>query len=135
MNRQQKNYATAKAVYQEAKEAADNYEIAFIAREGIKNDDGTIPKFLYMMEVESEAYFDECSAKLDNDPKYIKLFDAERRARKLLSAAEEDLIDYALSLPMPEEAREALDRGRNNYKIRQKLIDLTFKLDTRTVKA
>ena len=135
MNKPQKAYMLAKANYETAKETTSEYEHAFIIREGITNGDGSIPMLLWMLEGRSEEYFDQCCDKLDSNPKYKQLVDEEREAKILLSAAEDGLIDYALSLPMPENVRETLRKNRNSYKVHDKLLDLAFRLDTRTVKA
>lgn len=56
------------------------------------------------------------------------------RAGEALRAAEEALVEYALSIAPPATARTLRESAKNNYTIRQKIITLTMKLDTKTVK-
>ncbi len=56
------------------------------------------------------------------------------RAGEALRAAEEALVEYALSIAPQATARTLRESVKNNYTIRQKIITLTMKLDTTTVK-
>jgi hypothetical protein len=62
-------------------------------------------------------------------------FDQILKARELLKQAENALIAYGLSIA-PAREREILSRSaETNYTTRQKIIDLVFRLDTKTVHA
>ena len=136
MNAEQKAYALARAAYQLAKDEIKRYEQDFIVRENVHNQDGSVPDHIWAIDTDfDEDYFDGLCDKLYAEEGFLALCDAETEAYKNLQAAEERLIDYGLSLPMPENIRQTLQEHRKEYKIRDKLIDLAFRLDTRTVKA
>ena len=135
MNKIQKTYATAKAYYETIEESIKEYERDWIIKNGIKRLDGTTPVHLWQLCLdEEENMFLDYSERLDNDSDYQSLMDEKRIARKLLHEAEECLIDFGLSVA-PSGIRETLEKGRTNLKIREKLIDLAFRLDARTIKA
>ena len=136
MNAEQKAYALARAAYQLAKDEIKRYEQDFIVRENVHNQDGSVPDHIWAIDTGfDEDYFDALCDKLYAEDAFQALCNAETEAYKNLQAAEERLIDYGLSLPMPENIRQTLQEHRKEYKIRDKLIDLAFRLDTRTVKA
>jgi len=134
VNKHQKRYAMARAKYQLAKDEASAYEQAFIIRENVRNKDGSVPSALWAMDEESEEYYDELCKRLDSEEEYRALCDAESDAHRALVAAEESLIDYGLSIPMPESVRKTLSEHRQDWKVRERLIDLTFRLNTKTVR-
>lgn len=135
MNKIQKTYATAKAYYETIEESMKEYERDWIIKNGIKRLDGTTPVHLWQLVLdEEEKMFLDYSERLDNDSDYQSLMDEKRIARKLLHESEECLIDFGLSVA-PSGIRETLEKGRTNLKIREKLIDLAFRLDARTIKA
>lgn len=134
MNRQQRDYAFAKAAHETAREAVKDREAAWIIEQGIKHADGTYPTSIYTVDCNEEEFDSLCEA-LEKDNAYMELCKAESDSYKLLIAAEDALIDYALSLPLvPASVRETLNANRKEYRIRQKLIDSAFRLDTRTVR-
>lgn len=135
MNKVQKTYALAKAAYQLAKDEVKEYEHGFIIRENVRNKDGSVPKSVWALDTDDEDYFDELCDKLYAEDGFKSLYEAETDAFKNLQAAEEQLIDFGLSLPMPASVRKTLSDHRKEYRVRDKLLDLTFRLDTRTVKA
>lgn len=136
MNAEQKAYALARAAYQLSKDEIKRYEQGFIERETIRNKDGSIPEHIWALDTDlDEDYFDDLCDKLDAEDAFKALCEAETEAFKNLQAAEDRLIDFSLSLPMPESVRRTLQEHRKEYKIRDRLIDLAFRLDTRTVKA
>ena len=128
MNKVQKDYAEALAAKKAAQEAIDEAEVAFIRERGIINPDGSVPASLYM--IDDENLFDEvCEefGKLNGS-----LNDACNVAFEALVNAEDALIDWGLSLA-PEGVRKTLEGHRKEYKCRTRLIDLAFRLDSRTV--
>ena len=135
MNKQQKTYALANAAYQLAKDQIKEYEQKFIIRENVRNKDGSVPTSIWAMDEPSEEYFNNLCDKLYAEEDFKALCDAESYASKTLRDAEERLIDFGLSLPMPEGVRNTLAEHRNDWKIHNKLLDLAFRLDTKTVKA
>lgn len=125
MNKQQKAYALAKAAYETALHEQKAAEINYIAKNNIKNSDGTTPRNIYAIEDDTI-----CEKAFDDLAKY----DDERyNAFQELKTAEDDLIEYGLSI-IPAGIAETLRAVKNNLKYREKIIDLTFKLDTKTVK-
>lgn len=136
MNAEQKAYALARAAYQLAKDEIKRYEQDFIVRENVHNQDGSVPDHIWALDTDfDEDYFDGLCDKLYAEEGFRALCDAETEAYKNLQAAEDKLIDFSLSLPMPADVRKTLSEHRKDYKVRDRLIDLAFRLDTRTVKA
>lgn len=129
MNRIQQNYAMAKARLDAIKEQQNKNEADFIRESGYVNDDGTVPSHLWMMD--DETRFDELSEQFDSSDR--NLFYKVRDAEKELKKAEDALIDFGLSVS-PVEIRNTLTRNRNNWKIREQLVNLAFRLDATTVK-
>lgn len=125
MNKQQKAYMLAKAVYETALHEQRAAEIEYITKNNIKSSDGTTPRSIYA--IEDDAVCEKAfEALAEYDTKRYEAFQA-------LTKAEDDLIEYGLSI-VPESVAETLRGVKNNLKYRKKLIDLTFKLDTKTVK-
>ena len=132
MNTQQKNYMMAKAHLQTCEAEEAESEAKYIRDHGITNPDGTTPERIWM--IEDEAVFD--LACVGYDGSRYDLTEDTAEARKQLRAAENDLIDFGLDLLRRTHPKQAdtLEAHRNDYNIREKLIDLAFKLDTRIVK-
>ena len=128
MNKQQKEYALARARAEALAETMNENEAQFIREQGITNPDGSTPEHLYM--IEDEEVFNKAVDDFRLSP--LNLYDEHNTAVKELTQAEDALIDYALSITPPG-IRPALQTGRKQYKIRQQLIDAAFRLDTRTV--
>ena len=70
----------------------------------------------------------------DSLPGIPELNEEYARAGEALHAAEEALVEYALSIAPTAAARTLRESVKNDYTIRQKIITLTMKLDTKTVK-
>ncbi|MST81570.1 hypothetical protein [Bilifractor porci] len=132
MNKQQRNYAMAKSHLQLCEDREHEQEAAYIRDNGITNEDGTTPERIWM--IEDETVFDLACAGYDGSR--YDLTEDTAEARKQLRAAENDLIDFGLDLLRRTHPKQAdtLEAHRNDYNIREKLIDLSFKLDTRTIK-
>ena len=128
MNRQQKEYAEAKAKVQALFELQEEHEATFMMGSGYTNEDGTVPTRFWMIDDDRE--FQRLCAEFDRSP--LNLTPQINKAEVMLRQAEDALIDYALSITPPG-PRETLNRNRNKYNIRKKLLDLAFRLDTRTV--
>jgi hypothetical protein len=125
MNKQQKAYILAKAVYETALHEQRAAEIEYITKHGIKNSDGTTPRSIY--NIEDGSICDQAFEALAE-------YDAKRyEAFQELTKAEDDLIEYGLSIT-PESVAETLRSVKDDLKYRKKLVDLAFRLDTKTVK-
>ena len=133
MNKIQLAYMVAKARVQEIESQQEEIEKKYIADKGIVNPDGSTPDFLWCMEDDAafEKANEECSALIVS----AGLESALNAARDTLKIAEDNLIAYGLSLA-PAGVRATLEQGaKQNATTRQKLIDLTFRLDVSTVSA
>lgn len=133
MNKIQRAYMIAKARVQEIESRQEKIEKKYIADNGIVNPDGSTPDFLWCMDDDAafEKANEECSALIVA----AGLESALNAARDDLKAAEDRLTSYGLSLA-PSGVRATLERGiKQSAATRQKLIDLTFKLDVSTFSA
>ena len=132
MNKQQKAYAAAKARHLAAREAEKAAEAEYIKRHGILNDDGTEPSQIYTIKCD-DARFEDILAEIDANGELHDVYEETVAAARALHKAEEDLIEYGLRL-LPAKEAETLRRAKDRVKYREKIIDLTFRLDTRTVR-
>lgn len=130
MNREQKAYALAKARKESIEDRFSKHESEWIRNHGIQNPDGTTPKFLWMMDDDEES--DKRIEEYCNLPEVIAMNEELNQSKEALKEAEEKLIDYGLSI-VPAEIRDTLNSKRDHWKYRDKLINLTFSLDTTTV--
>ena len=136
MNKQQRAYMAAKAKYDTLEDIAHEIERKYIAEHNIINADGEVPTAIYC--IDDEEVFDRANE--DTAPELDKL--QTWKAREALNAAEDALINYGLSI-MPAFYSKEREQLRNScfglngctfrLKIRNQVIDSTFKLDTRTV--
>jgi len=132
-NKFQRAYMVAKARVQEIESRQDEIEKKYIADKGIVNPDGSAPEFLWCMD--DDAAFDKANEEVSALISAAGLETALNAAKADLKAAEDRLIAYGLSLA-PAGVRATLERGvKQNATTRQKLIDLTFRLDASTVSA
>ncbi len=133
MNKIQNSYMVAKARVQEIESRQEEIEKKYIADNGIVNPDGSTPEFLWCMD--DDAAFDKANEEVSALISAAGLESTLNAARATLKAAEDRLIAYGLSLA-PASVRATLERGvKQNATTRQKLIDLTFRLDASTVSA
>lgn len=104
----------------------------YIVAQGIHNGDGTIPERVYCID-DMETFdraSEETSAEIEGSGLWADILAAE----KALKAAEDAMIAYGISIA-PAGIRATLERGiKENYTIRQKVIDLVFRLDVSTVR-
>lgn len=130
-NSAQRAYMLAKAHLQALREQEAEIEKAYIVANGIRNADGTIPERVYC--IDDMETFDRVSnvtsAEIEGSGLWADILEAE----KALNAAEDAMIAYGLSIAPPS-VRDTLERGvKEKYTIRQKVIDLVFRLDVSTV--
>jgi len=120
-----------KALLETLEEQEKQMEQAYIAAHNIVNSDGTVPERIYC--IEDDDAFDKANEESSAEIDACGLAAERNVAREALKAAEDKLIAYGLSIA-PASIRNTLERGaKNNYTIRQKLIDLVLRLDTSTV--
>lgn len=130
-NSSQRAYILAKAHLQALKDQEVEIERAYIVTQGIQNADGTIPERVCCidnMEIFDRAN-EETSAEIEGSGLWADILAAE----EALKAAEDSMIAYGLSIA-PASVRATLERGvKENYTIREKVIDTIFRLDASTV--
>lgn len=130
-NKIQKAYMIAKARVQEIESRQEEIERKYIADKGIVNPDGSVPDYVWCMD--DDAAFDKANEEVGALIAAAGLESEAKAARAALKSAEDRLIAYGLSLA-PAGVRATLERGvKQNADTRQKVIDLTFKLDVSTV--
>ena len=130
-NKTQKAYMIAKARVQEIESRQEEIERKYIADKGIVNPDGSVPEYVWCMD--DDAAFDKANEEVSALIAAAGLESEAKAARAALKSAEDHLIAYGLSLA-PAGVRATLERGvKQNADTRQKVIDLTFKLDVSTV--
>ena len=136
MNKQQKAYMIAKAKLDTIKDLANEIERKYILEHNIVNADGEIPTAIYC--IDNEEVFDEANEATAPEIEALGICTAEANLR----AAEDALINYGLSIMPTVNAAEretlrnycfGINGATLRLKIRQQVIDLTFKLNTRTV--
>ena len=133
MNKIQNSYMVAKAHVRQIESQQEEIEKKYIADNGIVNPDGSTPEFLWCMD--DDAAFDKANEEVSALISAAGLETALNAAKAHLKTAEDRLIAYGLSLA-PAGVRATLERGvKQNATTRQKLIDLTFRLDASTVSA
>lgn len=127
MNRQQAAYMKALKRAKAVHEEQARREAEFIKASGYTNRDGTVPERLYR--IEDGRAFDRLCEEFMDSPSDLngRILEAEWALHK----AEEGLIDLVLSFA-PAEERRVLDRNRNRPRIRERLLGLAMRLDTRT---
>ncbi len=128
MNDTQKKYAEAKALKEAIQKTIDETEEALIKELGIVNGDGSVPARIFM--IDDEKDFDKVCEEFERQ--HSDLNDDLNAASDALISAEDALIDWGLSIT-PAWVQEKLGAHRKECKIRTKLIDLAFRLDSRTI--
>lgn len=131
-NSAQRAYMLAKAHLQALKDREAEIERAYIIAHSIRNADDTIPERVYC--IDNMETFDRAveatSAEIEGSGLWADILAAEKQ----LKTAEDVMIAYGISIA-PAGIRATLERGvKENYTIRQKVIDLVFRLDVSTVK-
>lgn len=125
----QEVYMLAKAHLEALEDQEKELERQYIADNSITNPDGSIPDQIYC--IDDKETFDRVNegfAKMTEDN---GLWDEILEAREMLKQAEENLINWGLSIvkkDMPKSLFQTLQNGLNRYKIRKQVIDLTLKL-------
>jgi hypothetical protein len=131
MNMEQKNYMEAKALSAQLESQLEEIERKFISDKGIKNSDGSVPSHLFCMD--DDADFEIANAELSEIIVNAGLEKELNDAHDALKSAEDCLIEYGLSI-VPAGIRSVLkEAAKKNFATREKIIDLTFRLDASTV--
>ena len=136
MNKQQKAYLQAKAVLETLEQQERELEYKYILDNNITNEDGSIPNQIIC--IDNDEVFDKANNEIARMTEESGLWKKILDAREILKQAENDLIEYGLSIIPTTHAseKETLTRAtKTNYTVRRKIIDLVFRLDTSTVTA
>ena len=128
MNGVQKKYAKAKALKEAIQQTIDEAEEALIKELGIVNGDGSVPTRIFM--IDDDETFDKVCEEFES--RYSDQNNDLNEANKALREAEDALINWGLSIA-PSVVRDILMRNKDEYRIRGKMIDLVFRLDSRTI--
>ena len=132
MNKQQKLYALAKAHLQTLKEQEEQIEQQYIINNNIFNADGKNPSHIWC--IDNEEIFEIANTEYckQNENFLNEIIEAE----EMLKQAENNLLKFALDILPSKNSKEkeTLEKAvKTNYTIRLKIIDLAFKLDTKTL--
>ena len=131
MSNEQITYMAAKALYETEVQEQKRLEKAWLESVGARNEDGTTPASLWSYDGPEEDFDRICTAY----EKSVSMQAAAMRvdlALKDLKQTEDKLIDFALSIA-PANIRDVLQANRRKWEVRQKIIDLAFRLDTSTL--
>lgn len=130
-NKYQEIYMVAKAAVETMEEMQKEIERKYIREHNIKDADGSTPKFIWCLDdidIFEKANEECCKIIVD-----MGLEDDLNEARNTLKKAEDELINYGLSLA-PAGVRKILaEDAKKNYCTKKKIIDLIIKLDTSSV--
>ena len=132
-NKTQRAYMLAKANLEALEALEEELEKQYIAEHNIKNSNGDAPSRVWC--IEDEDAFNAANAAVSKQTEESGLWADILKARELFKMAENELIEYGLSIA-PVEIRAQLTKAvKTNYTARHKVIDLVFKLDVSTVPA
>ena len=132
MNKLQIAYMIAKSCVDALESNLDELEKKYISDKGIVNTDGSVPKHLWCMN--DDAEFEKANEEFEALIVANGLEKELNEARDRLKSAENELIAFGLSLA-PDNIRKTLEKAaRQNAIIREKVLNLTFNLDTSTLK-
>lgn len=131
MNQAQRDYMMAKARVEALEDQKEQMEQAYIAAHGIVNPDGSVPGRIFC--IMDEAAFEKANEESAAEMTACGLEAEYNNAEAMLRAAEDRLIEYGLSVVLAG-VRATLEGGaKGNYAVRQKMIELTLRLDVSTV--
>lgn len=134
MNAIQKRYINAKASLEIAEKQEQRFEVEFMERKNIVNDDGSKARRVY--HIEDEELFDEVNKEYEAAVNGCGIWGRYLKAKEEYKAAEKELLKFALdAIPASMgKLKEDLKRGaETNLKVRNQLIETILKLDTQTL--
>lgn len=130
MNAIQKRYINAKAKYEFAVKQEKRFEMDFMKKKNITNDDGT--KALRVYEIDNDALFDTVNKEYAAEVEGCGLWDKYLKANEEYKAAEKALVKFALDIipASMKKVKEDLKRGaETSLKIKEQLIENILMLD------
>ena len=131
-NKEQKAYIDAKKALDVLESQEKEMEAEFVKSLGIINEDGSVPTRTWTIDDDeiAEKAIEDFEVILEGSGLSEKLFEAKEAFRQ----AEENLVQYALSIIPFKKERETLARVSNVLKYRQQILDTVLRLDASTVK-
>lgn len=134
MNKIQSNYRYAKATFEMFENQERKYEIDFMSKKNIVNDDGTKATKVYM--IDDEELFDKVNLEYEAAVTGCGLWGKLIKAKEELKKAENELLKFALDI-IPDamkDTKETLKEAvKTNFKVREQVIENALKLDTKTL--
>jgi hypothetical protein len=131
-NKQQETYLLAKSNLAVLEAEEKELESKYIKDKGIVNPDGSIPRATWAIDDDkiADMAINEFGHMIETTTLWKSICDA----RELLKVAEDNLLEYAISI-LPAGMRGTMQEAvKANYTTRIKAIETVMKLDTRTVK-
>lgn len=126
MNKEQLEYLEAQAELKAAEEQEKELEREFLRKNGYDVS--------YIYCIEDEIEFNRLNEEFAEEPEEKKVCNRICRARDRKKEAEENLIQYALSIiPMKKERDILTVASKTNWKVREEMLEIVMKLDTSTV--
>lgn len=132
-NKQQREYGRAKATLDALEAQKNRMEADYVKGLGVVNEDGTTPRHTWAIDDDEMAdrAIEEFEEIVESSGLWAKIV----AAREALKTAEENLVQYGLSIMPYKKEREILERAaKTNYTTRQKIVELTMRLDVSTVR-
>lgn len=127
-NREQKEYIETKKALEALEAREKEMEAAFVKSLGVVNEDGTVPSRTWAIDDASIAdqAIDDFGALVEGCGLWAELC----KAKEEFQAAEEKLVNYAISLVPCRREREILTTSASNLKYRIKIIETVMKFDS-----
>lgn len=132
-NKEQKAYIEAKKALEKLESQEAKMEAEFVKTLGVVNEDGSIPTKTWAIDDDeiAEKAIDDFGKIEEESGLWAKIL----AARETFKEAEENLVQYALSIIPFKKERDILTKAaRENYKCRMEILETVLKLDTKTVK-
>ena len=132
-NKEQKEYMNAKAILSALEDQESKMEADFVKSLGVVNPDCSIPTKTWA--IDDDEIADKAITDFGKIEEESGLWAEILKARENFKAAEEALVQYALSIIPFRKEREILTRAaKNSIKHREEIIANVLRLDVSTVK-
>ncbi|MBR1980928.1 hypothetical protein [Candidatus Proelusimicrobium excrementi] len=130
-NKEQTDYIETKKALDALEAREKELEAAFVKSLGVTNEDGSVPSRTWA--IDDDAIADQAIDDFGVLVEECGLWKELCEAKEAFQAAEERLVNYALSLIPCKKEREILTAASSNLKYRIQIIETVMKLDTKTV--
>ena len=131
-NREQKEYIETKKALEALEAREKELEAAFVKSLGVVNEDGTVPSHTWAIDDDSIAdqAIDDFGALVEDCGLWAELC----KAKEEFQAAEEKLVNYAISLvPCKRERRNLNNFGHSNLNTGSKIIETVYEVSIQTL--